>query len=87
MQNLTKFMSKSAQLVIVFMLLFSAPAVIISILWMRLSVYKACVHSPTYCAIMFILACVGTYAYVLWAADKNKSSESQPRYPGDDIFG
>jgi hypothetical protein len=75
MKHLGNFLGKTAQLVIVFTAVFTAPALMLAFLWMNLSIYKACVHSPTYCAIMFALACVGTYGYVLWVADKRQSSK------------
>lgn len=75
MKHLVTFLSKVAQLAIVFTLVFIAPAVLLSLVWMRLSIYRACVTDPNYCAIMFLLACVGTYIYVLWLSDRKQSSK------------
>jgi hypothetical protein len=70
MKTLMNFLGKVAQLVIVFMLVFAAPAIMISVLWLDMSIYMECMHSPNYCAVMFIMACIGVAGYVSWIAEK-----------------
>jgi hypothetical protein len=64
MKTSFKFLFNAAQVALVFMVIFAMPAIMIALLWLDLSLYKECMHSPTYGAIMFILAGIVTYAYI-----------------------
>ena len=73
MKHLAVFMGKVAQLVIVFVVSFVLPAVIISVIFMRLSLYKTIVTDPTYCAVMFVMSCIACWGYTLWSVDKARA--------------
>ena len=73
MKSLVVFMGKIAQLVIVFVVTFVLPALIISVIFMSFSVYKAVVTSPTYCAVMFTMSCIACWAYAAWKVDRART--------------
>jgi hypothetical protein len=75
MNNLFTFIAKMTQLVAVGVVTFSFPAVMVSIIALDLSLYKACVTSPAYVAFFGIISFVTIGYYTEWASDRsNKKS-------------
>jgi hypothetical protein len=83
MKTTRSFIINAVKTAVVFMVIFAMPAIMIALLWLDLSIYKSCMHSPSYCAVMFILAGFVTFAYI----DSRVEKKSQPRYADDDLFG
>ena len=73
MKHLGNFLGKMAELIIVFSAVFVAPAVTISLIWMRLDVYQTCVTSPAYCAFMSMISGISIWYYTDWRAARSKT--------------
>lgn len=72
MKTTFKFITNAAQAALVFLVIFIMPAVMITIIWLDLSIYKACVTNPSYCAVMFVFAGIVTHVYSEVRAERCK---------------
>jgi len=59
-----KIFSLTWKVAVVFLTFFIMPAVMASIVFLDINVYMACICNPMYCALMFIMALIGTIACV-----------------------
>lgn len=59
-----KIFSLTWKVAVVFLTFFIMPAVMASIVMLDLNVYMNCICNPMYCALMFIMALIGTLASV-----------------------
>ena len=78
MKTTVKFITNAVQAALVFVTIFTLPAVMVSFIWLRFSLYRECVHNPIYCAVMFVMAGLVTYMYMgsrIDEAEKKKLSQ------------
>jgi Sec-independent protein secretion pathway component TatC len=72
MKTTRNFIINAVKTAVVFMVIFAMPAIMIALLWLDLSLYKACMHSPSYCTVMFIIAGLVTLVYTDIRVEKSK---------------
>lgn len=72
MKTTFRFIINMLKASLVFMVAFSLPAIMVSLVWLDFSLYKACVSHPSYCVIMFILALLLTCVYMDARIEKSK---------------
>lgn len=74
MKHTLKFLYKVLLVALVAATVFALPAATAAIVWLDKSIYTAALHSPSYCAVMTILAIVMTCVYVDYMITKSKSN-------------